>query len=84
MQFMEKELWMIKCVKCGLQSFVLVISHWRPMDVDNDQIKIFYNAGDSQHIWNDILIKPWKSFTPAYVSCFNVWLQYKQKQLMEP
>ena len=37
---MEKVLWLIECVKSGLQSFVLEISHWAMLHGQVDQLKL--------------------------------------------
>ena len=46
-QYMETVLWLIECIKSGLQSFMLEISPWmmmllgrgRPVEVDSNQIE---------------------------------------------
>ena len=63
-QCMEKVLWLIKCVKSGLQSLMLEISHWTTPHSQAGQLKLIilksrhgeqstlYPMGDSQHTQN--------------------------------
>ena len=80
-QCLEKMLWLIKCLRSGLQSFVLEIFCWRMLLCSQiDQLKLIaqsnqdinweqstsYHVGKSQHTQN-IHIKRWKSFAPAWL-----------------
>ena len=74
----EEGAWLIKCIRSGLQSFVLKISHqmmrwWgRPVEVDGNQIETnweqstLYYVGESWHTQN-VQIKCWKLFSPAWL-----------------
>ena len=55
---MEKVLWLIECVKSGLQSFVLETSHWtmlrqlgRPVGIDSGQIETLIENNQHYIIW---------------------------------
>ena len=61
---MEKVLWLIKCVKSGLWSFLLEISRWTMLHGQEDPLKLiairdinweqsmFYHVGESRHTQN--------------------------------
>ena len=57
MQYIGKVLWLIKCIKSGLQSSVLEISHWTMLqlgtrvEVDSDQIKLLIVNSQCYTTW---------------------------------
>ena len=64
---MEKLLWLIECVKSGLQSFVLEISRWTMLQgrvgklrVDSDQMETLIESNQCSTMWeiDDILKIP--------------------------
>ena len=88
-QYMEKVLWLIECVKSGLRSFELEISHWTMLYHWVDQLKLI--AIKSRHWENQRyttreianILKISESSTEnhlhqlGYVHRFDVWVPRK-------
>ena len=94
-QFMENVLWVIKCVKSGLQSSVLEISQWTKLhhqvdqfEVDSSQIKTLTESNQHYTVWEtaDILKISRSSVENllhqfGYVNHFDVWIPWKKNFL---
>ena len=80
---MEKVLWLIEYIRCGLWSFLL---DGRPVEIDSDQIKTLIENTQCYTTWGIADIhKISKSSIENhlqqldYINCFDVWVPHKLK-----
>jgi len=80
---MEKMLWLIEYIRCGLWSFLL---NCRPVEIDSDQIKTLIKKAQCYTTWGIADIhKISKSSIENdvhqldYINCFDVWVPHTLK-----